>query len=245
MMKRSVQIAFALALAWASLFAQPQINGDRAMTPGQNVVGNVTSISKDSLVITPLGGGDPVTIKIGPDTRVMKQRQPAKLEDFKVGEVAFARGSLAGNTLEARIVSSVSPEMAQEIARRQKEGGDMRGGAAGSARAINMEDMGKKFIAGNVKAINETRLTIARADGPTQDIEVDENTSFKRGSESITFPEIKVGDFVSGPGEIKNDVFVAKELVVGRRRGLGTMLGGPRPPSDSPDKLQPASPPKN
>ena len=67
--------------------------------------------------------------------------------------------------------------------------------------------MGKKYILGTVKAINETKLTIARTDGQTQDIEVDENTSFRKSRDSITLPDIKVGDFVMGRGEIKKHPF--------------------------------------
>jgi len=93
---------------------------------------------------------------------------------------------------------------------------------------FNREDMGKKFIVGEVKAIQETKLTIARPDGQTQDIEVDENTSFKKGTESVTLPDIKVGDFVRGRGELKDNVFVPKELIVGRpQMQMKFTMGGP------------------
>jgi hypothetical protein len=101
-----------------------------------------------------------------------------------------------------------------------------------------------------VKAINETKLTIARPDGQTQEIEVDENTSFKRGSESITLPDIKVGDFVRGPGELKNNVFVPKELAVGRPTRMRMDDSGnpsqqePQPGNSSPDKSATQAPPK-
>ena len=50
---------------------------------------------------------------------------------------------------------------------------------------------------------------------------MDESTSFKKGGESIILADIKVGDFVRGPGELKDNVFFAKELVVGRPRVTG------------------------
>jgi hypothetical protein len=189
------------------------------MPPGENVVGKVTAVSKDSLTVAPLTGGEPVTIKIGESTRVMKERQPAKLEDIKVDEMVFARGKLSGNSMEAAIVSVVNPEMIQRLQQGGGPGGFNREG-------FNREDLGKKFIAGEVKAINETKLTIARPDGQTQEIEVDENTSFKKGQESITLPDIKVGDFVRGRGELKDNVFVPKELIVGRPQ-MRMMIGGP------------------
>jgi len=183
--------------------------------PGEMVVGKVTSVNKDFLTVVPLSGGEPITIKIGANTRVTKQRQPIKVEDIKVDEIVFARGQINGTAVEAGMVGVVSPEMAQRF---------QQGGMGGPQ--FNREDLGKKFIAGEVKANNETKLTISRPDGQTQDIEVDENTSFKKGRESITLAEIKVGDFVAGPGELKDNVFVAKELRAGRPRMMGGMGDG-------------------
>jgi hypothetical protein len=196
--------------------------------PGDNVIGKVTSVSKDTLVVSPMMGGDPVTIKVGDNTRVMKDRQAAKVEDIKVNDVVFARGELKNGTMQAGIVGVVNPDLMQ---RAQQAGGQQ----------FNREDMGKKFIAGEVKAINETKLTIARVDGQTQDIEVDENTSFKKDSVSITLPDIKVGDFVRGSGELTNNIFVPKELVVGRQQTRFVFGGGPPPEQKKPDTATPSS----
>jgi Domain of unknown function (DUF5666) len=217
-------------------FAQAQVqeHGGMNMPFGENVVGKVTAISKDSLTVAPLTGGDPVTVKVSETTRVMKERQPVKLEDVKTDETIFARGKLNGNVMEAAIVGVVNPEMVQRV---QQGGGPGGGMIAG----FNREDWGKKFILGEVKAINETKLTIARADGQTQDIEVDENTSFKKGTESITLPDIKVGDTVRGRGELKDGVFVPKELIVGRPQ-MRIMMGGPGGPGQEKKKPDSAAP---
>jgi len=198
-------------LALPVAIAQSGEGRPRNMPPGETVAGKVESLTKDSLVITPLAGGDPVTIKIGENTRLMKERQPVKLDAIKSGDAVFARGELNGKVMDARVVGVISPEMMQRL--QQGGGAAMFGGSPG---AFNREDLGKKFIAGEVKAMNETKLTIARPDGQSQDIEVDENTSFKKGQESITLPDIKVGDFVRGRGELKDGTFVPKELIVGR-----------------------------
>jgi uncharacterized protein DUF5666 len=213
-------------------FAQAQEHGGMNMPPGDNVVGKVTAVSKDSLTVAPLTGEGPVTVKVSETTRVMKERQPIKLEDVKIDETIFARGKLNGNVMDAAIVGVVNPEMVQRV---QQGGGPGGGMIAG----FNREDWGKKFILGEVKAINETKLTIARPDGQSQEIEVDENTSFKKGSESITLPDIKVGDFIRGRGELKNNVFVPKELIVGRPQ-MRMIIGGPgagqetKPPATPP-----------
>jgi hypothetical protein len=217
-MKKLWLAAILLSASYALAQGQIQIQErGGTMPPGENVVGKVTAVSKDSLTVAPLTGGEPVTVKIGESTRVMKERQPAKLEEIKVDETVFVRGKLSGNTMEAAIVGVVNPEMIQRL---------QQGGGPGGMGGFNREDLGKKFIAGEVKAINETKLIIARPDGQTQEIEVDENTSFKKGQESITLPDIKVGDFVRGRGELKDNVFVPKELIVGRPQ-MRMMISGP------------------
>ncbi len=248
-MKRILLLVPMLALGFVQAFsqdhpaqadpAQPQPSRPRERggmnLPGENVVGKVTSINKDSLVVSPLTGGDPVTIKVGENTRMMKDRQPIKLDEIKVDETVFARGELKNNTMQAGIIGVINADMIQR-------------GQPGGGQQFNREDIGKKFILGEVKAINETKLTIARPDGQTQDIEVDENTSFKKDNVSITLPDIKVGDFVRGRGELTNNIFVPKELIVGRQQ-TRLVFGGPGgapPEGKKPDPTPPSSttPPK-
>jgi hypothetical protein len=84
------------------------------------------------------------------------------------------------------------------------------------------DQLGKKFIIGEVTKIDGTKLTIKRPDGVEQTIEVDEDTSFrKRGNESVTLADIKVGDRVGGRGEIKNGTFVPAVLNIGMPGGPG------------------------
>lgn len=236
-MNRHVILAALMTVGCAGITLQAQERGGRNLPPGEMVAGKVTSVGKSSLVVTPLSGGDPVTVNIGDDTRIMKERQPARLGDIKANDIVFVRGQINGGAMTAVMVGVVNPEMAQRM---QQGGfapgrGNSGGGLGAGAGSFNREELGKKFIAGEVKAINETRLTITRPDGQEQEIEVDEDTSFRRGTESITLPDIKVGDFVRGAGELKNNVFVPKELIVGRPpRMRGGEPGKPPPPAATP-----------
>jgi hypothetical protein len=235
MMMRKCCLLTTTILLVLQLSAQVRERGGMNPVPGENVIGKVTAKTKDSLTIAPMMGGDPVIVKISDTTRVTKERQPYKFENIKVDEVVFARGELKSNTMQAAMVGVVNPEMVQRFQQGGGPGGQNAGG-------FNLEDLGKKFIAGEVKAINETKLTIARPDGQTQEIEVDENTSFKKGGESITLPEIKVGDFVRGRGELKDNVFTPKELIVGRGQMRG-MMGGQTPEQKKLDSAPPSATP--
>ena len=235
---KNLAVVFLLAVFSTGGFSQVVVQGP-GMPPGENIVGKVTAIAKDSLTVDPAQPGDPIIIKVGDNTRFIKERQPASMQDIKIGDTVFARGALNGQSMQAAVVGVVNPEMLQQRIQMGGPGGQFK-----------PEDMGKKFIAGEVKAINETRLTIARPDNQTQEIEVDENTSFKKKSESVTLADIAVGDFVFGPGEIKNDVFVPKVLNVGGRP-TRMRIGGPggntspeKKPEDKKPEDKPA-PPKN
>jgi len=159
----------------------------------QGVAGTITAIKKDQLFLKAVDG-KAVTVNLSARTRYRKDAQPATLADFKVGDRVMVSGDPAGeNTWNARSVGT-RPGARQEMMR---------------------EALGKRFIAGEIKSIDGTRLTILRADGETQTIEVDENTSFRKQNESITLADFKPGDRVFGRGELKNGTFVAAALNLG------------------------------
>lgn len=239
-MKHLVRLLIVLSLAAVPVFAQGQGRGPGQMRPGDNVAGKVTAVTVDSVIIAPMNGGDPITVKTGDNTRIMKQREPIKLSDIKVSDTVVARGYLTGNNLDAFMVAVVNPEMLQRL---QQGGGFGMGGGAGAGGGqgqFKPEDWGKTFVAGQITKISETTLTISRPDNQqTINVEVDENTSFRRGPESITLADIKANEFVFGPGEVKNGVFVVKEL----RVGGGRMFRNGPPEGPPPDQKKPATDP--
>jgi hypothetical protein len=239
-------IALGFAFALAAAQEQGQNQGQGPMRgPGDGAAGKVTAVGKDSITITPIRGGDPIVVKVGDSTRISKEREPIKISDIKVGDTVFARGTLDGNTIQAGRVNVVNPEMAQ----RMGQGGGMGFGTGnGQGRGMGQfkpEDWGKTFVAGRVKSINETTLTIARPDNQQQtlNVEVDENTSFKKGREDVTLADIKADDFVFGQGEVKNGIFVIKELRVGGGGRMGQP--GSAPDASKAESEKPAAPPKN
>jgi hypothetical protein len=121
--------------------------------------------------------------------------------------------------------------------------------------------------------MDNVTMTVERPDGVSQTIGFDDNTSFRRGrmtmtgngmglatgngastgtntsaapaAESITLADIKVGDRVTGPGEVKSGRFLAKELTVmtpgnGRRRSTDAKDGAETGTPES-GKPQPAA----
>jgi Domain of unknown function (DUF5666) len=183
------------------------------------VSGTIDSIQPDSMVIK-TDDGKMVTVAITSDTRFRRNRQEAKLSDFAKGDHVFvgAEPGSDSSKLTARFVGvGMGP-------------GGPGGGGPPSVEQMQQMGLGTKFIAGEVKAIDETKLTILRPDGQTQIIQADENTSFQNDKrESVTLADIKVGDHVMGRGEMKSGIFVPSTLRVGM----------PHPPAGQPEQ-QPA-----
>jgi hypothetical protein len=185
--------------------------GGRRQMRGPGTAGTITAIEGQTLKLKTYNGGV-ATVKLTDQTRFSKDRQEAKLADFKVGDSIVVRGEEAGeNTYTATMVAAAGGGMMQMMA----------------------EGMGKQFIAGTVETIDELKLTIARVDGQTQVIEVDENTSFRKQGESITLADIKVGDQVMGRGALKDGTFVPATLNVGFPPQMRMMMGpGGTPPAE-------------
>lgn len=80
-------------------------------------------------------------------------------------------------------------------------------------QAPNLADAGKNVVFGEVKKLENTKLTIARPDGVEQAVAVDANTKFVgEDGDAIKLADFKSGDKVAATGIIKDGVFVAAQL---------------------------------
>ena len=210
---------------------------DPVFAGGQMVRGTVTAATADHLMVK-TEAGEVYQVVVSANTRVNKDRQPAKVADIKAGDGVGAMGVLdpATKTVHAVFVGVMDAEQVKKA----------------------REGMGKVFITGRVTALDmdALKITVLRPDGVSQVIGVDEQTSFKRGGrgmsmlasgagvtelgsgagrasggsgasgsnsvgsgsgaggESITLADVKVGDAVAGRGALKNGMFVPTELGV-------------------------------
>jgi hypothetical protein len=166
-------------------------NGQRP--PG--IAGTIAAMDAHSIALK-TRDGQSAQVAIDDKTQYRKGRETATPADFKVGDMVFVRGEKTGeNAWQAAVVAT-------------------RGQGDGPSSNF-VEGLGKHFIAGEIKSIDGTQLTIQRPDGVTQKIFVDEDTSFHKNAESITLADLKPGDHVFGRGELKKDIFVPAVLNVG------------------------------
>lgn len=149
--------------------------------------------------------GTTYKVETGPNTHIMKDRQPIKATDIHTGDVVMTGGEVddKAHTVGAVFLAVLDAEQVARMKQMQA-------------------DFGKTWTAGKITAMNDLTLTIERPDKKTQTITVDENTSFQKHRESITLADIKVGDTVTSRGALKDGNFVATQLsVVEPRRGPG------------------------
>jgi preprotein translocase subunit YajC len=224
-----------------------------AQTPGRGgdrrpgLFGKLTAVHDQSVEITQ-PAGDTVTVKISGSTQFRKDGEAAKLSDFKVGDVVFVRGeensdhTWTAEVLGVRTGGSVGGP-----------GGGARGGPGGGGmRPAGV--LGQDYIFGEVKSVDAPKLTILRPDNVTQTVELNEETSLRKGRDSVTMADIQAGDHIMMRGGMVNNVFQPKSvMVIGpeqwkRMQELG-MSGGappanPPPPNPPKDNSQPQKPPE-
>lgn len=162
------------------------------------LLGKITAI-RDGAIELATPDGQTLTVKVTSQTEFRKDREPAKATDFKVGDMVMVRGDEnADHSVTARIVGA-------------RTGGP---GGPGGAGGRQMGTLGKDYVVGEVKSMDAPRLTLLRPDNVTQTVELNEETSLRKGRDSITMAEIQVGDHVIARGSMEKDVFVAKGVMV-------------------------------
>jgi hypothetical protein len=251
--KKWAAVALALLLPLGAVSVRAQDSTEQGQGRGQfagmqRIGGTITAISGSQLTIKTVDGAAYQVVTTD-NTRVMRGRgNPAKLTDLKVGDGLMAMGNMdtPNKTIHAAMLMSMDADQMKrmEDAQKQQLANLGKTTIAGRVTAIDMDNV---------------TMTVERPDGVSQTIGFDDNTSFRRGramigngmgstagsgsgagtatnanatptGESITLADIKVGDRVAGPGEVKSGRFVAKELTVmnpgnGRRRSTDTKEG--------------------
>ena len=193
-----------MALPQSFLVSDVVLSQDAPSRPQQSpddehrmpLFGKITAIHDSSLEISN-PNGDTFSVKLTPQTEFRKDRQPAKRSDFKVGDVIAVRGQEnADHTWTAQTIGARS--------------------ANGDGRGPNMQAgaLGKDYVAGEVKSVDAPRISVLRTDNVTQTIELNEDTSLRKGRDSITMADVQPGDHLVARGALQDNVFVPKFVMV-------------------------------
>lgn len=169
---------------------------------GHGILGKITAIQGNSIQLAKPDGSN-VTVRLTDNTEFRKDRQPAKLADFKVGDFVMASGD-----------ENPDHSVTAQFLRARSANGGPGGSGAGPGGGAAFGEMGKDFVAGVVKSVDAPKLTVIRADNITQTLELNEDTSLRRGRESITMADIQPGDHIVVRGGLQNNAFVPKAVIL-------------------------------
>ena len=239
-MQPSLRLSLLLLLGATPVLAQdpvtppqPQQSSGGELRPqegrGRGVVGKITAIKDGALELDRMDGAR-VTVKLTDKTEYRKDRQSAKLADFKVGDTVMIRAEGGGDQdLTALLVAG----------RTGNGPGGPGVGGPGGGMMMGAGELGKDFVFGEVKSVDAPKITVLRPDNVTQTLELNEETSLRKGRESVTMADIQVGDHVFVRGGMQNNAFVPKMvMVIGpeqwkRMQEMGMLPGASKPPADS------------
>jgi hypothetical protein len=206
---------------------------DQRPTP---LFGKITAVHDTSIEILN-ANGENVTVKVTGKTQFRKDRQEAKRSDFKVGDLIIVRGQEnSDHSWAAEVIAGRSGGGAG--------GREGRGGPGGPGGGFGGQGgtLGKDFVAGEITAIDAPKLSVLRSDKVTQSFELNEETSLRKGRDSITMADVQVGDHVFARGALENSLFVPKVIMVISPEQWKRMQdwtnqgeGQRRPPSPSPN----------
>jgi hypothetical protein len=208
---------------------------------GPALFGKITAISNGTVQLARPDGTTAI-VKVTDKTEFRKDRQNAKLEDFRVGDTVFVRGEEnADHTVTAALIGA-------------RSGGSPQGGGRGQGGGAGFGELGKDFVVGEVKSVDAPKLTVLRPDNVTQTLELNEETSLHKGRDSITMADIQPGDHVVVRGGVQNNAFVPKNVMVltpeqwKRMQEMGTSGRGPggnTPAGNAPTGSAPPADPKS
>lgn len=206
------------------------------------VMGKLTAVHDQSIEVT-REDGSVVTVKITGDTHFRKERQEAKLSDLKIGDMVFIRG--AENPDHTWNAEMVGERPAGGFGGRGPGGAE--GGPRGGMRQMGV--LGQDYVFGEVKSIDAPKLTILRPDNVAQTIELNEETSLRKGRDSITMADIQLGDHIMVRGATTNNVFQPRTLILigpeqwKRIQEMQANVGpGANPPKDNNPQQKPPEP---
>ena len=245
-----LSIPLVVGLSFGSLSAAQQPPPSQGQEPPRQgmggpppVLGTITSVGVDRFEIKKPDGSTQ-TVMVNDQThyrqRVQGQQQPQELaiEDLKVGDHVFVRGTPNGDKqVVAMGVNRVSAEMFERF---QSGGGPGSGqggpggggwgpGGGGPGGGAAMEGT---RAGGEITSISGNQITVQSRRGGERIIVVNDQTTFNKEGQTIALKDLKVGDRIFAMGKEANGQFVATQVHSGRSGGGGGRGGFQGPPQN-------------
>lgn len=202
---------------------------------GAPVMGTVASVGVDRFQVKQPDGVT-ATVLVNDQTRYRQEQQEFQLEDLKVGDHVFVRGT---PNSDKQVVAVGVRRMTEEQFQRFQSGapgggpagpGGGRGGPGGGNWGPGGGQGGPgagNRAGGEILSIDQNQIKVRGRQGERVIVVNDQNTFDKEG-QSITLKDLKVGDRIFATGKEVDGKFVATEVRSGRMgMGQGRRFGPP------------------
>jgi hypothetical protein len=207
------------------------------------VLGTITSVGVDRFEIKK-PDGTTQTVMVNDQThyrqRVQGQQQPQELalEDLKVGDHVFVRGTPNGD--KQVVAMGVNRVTAAQFERFQSGGGPggTQGGPAGGGWGPGGGGPGGggqmegTRAGGEITSISGNQIKVQSRRGGERIIVVNDQTTFNKEGQTIALKDLKVGDRIFTMGKEVNGQLVATQVHSGRPGGGGGRGGSQGPPQN-------------
>ena len=244
----SVLIIGSLALA-GSLAAQQnppaqggEQEGRHRMGGPPPVMGTITSVGVDRFEIKKPDGSTQ-TVMVNDQTHYRQrsgqqdqQPQELALEDLKVGDHVFVRGTPGSNNqVVAEGVNRVTAEQFERFQSgggRGGPGGGNGGGPGGGGWGGGGGGMEGTRAGGEIESIKGNVITVMSRRMGEKVIVVNDQTTFDKEGKTVALKDLKVGDRIFATGKEVDGKFVASQVRSGHRWGRGSEWQGQNQPSN-------------
>jgi len=219
-----------LAVAASGLLAAQQNpppagegQGRRGMGGPPPVMGTITSVGVDRFEIKK-SDGTTQTVMVSDKTNYRQrqegqQAQELQLEDLKVGDHVFVRGT--PNADKQVVAAGVMRVTAEQFERFQSGGGQGGGprGPGGGGGGFGPGGGGPR-AGGEIVSINGNQIKVHGRRGE-RTIVVNDQTTYTKQGKTIALKDLKVGDRIFATGKEDNGQFIATEVRSGFPGGGG------------------------
>ncbi len=187
------------------------------------VMGTITSVGVDRFEIKK-PDGTTQTVMVNDQTHFRQrsgqqdqQPQELALEDLKVGDHVFVRGT-PGNDKQM-VAEGVNRVTAEQFERFQSGGGPGGGQAGGPGGGGGMEGT---RAGGEIESIKGNIITVMSRRMGERVIVVNDQTTFDKEGQTVALKDLKVGDHIFAAGKEVDGKFVASQVRTGRMGGHGS-----------------------
>ncbi len=170
-----------------------------------SVAGTVQTVNGTTITVQSAQGGNPATIQLTKDTRIVKQSDVA-MSDLTSGTAITAVGQLSGNVVQARRI-----QVGTNPAAPRQGGGGPGGNGGNGGNGANGGNPPPTVVNGTVDSVTGNTVTVKKTDGTSVQVQLASNGRITQQT-IVTAADIVQGKFVMAIGQLQGNTLTATNV---------------------------------